>query len=137
MDRKIFIPTILFIIILTFSIFVLSQENKNNETSEQNQAADQSLASNIILFYGKGCPHCVKVESYIKKNKIQDKIPFVQKEVYNNQTNAEELYKKAELCGLQTDSIGVPFLWDGQDNSCLMGEKDIINFFEQKIAEQE
>jgi glutaredoxin len=70
------------------------------------------------------------VEKYIEENKIQDKISFTQKEVYYNQNNAKELEAKAKICGLPTDSIGVPFLWDGE--KCLIGDQDIINFFSAK-----
>jgi len=71
------------------------------------------------------------VEEYIEKNKARDKISFAQKEVYYNQSNAKELEAKAEICGMPADSIGVPFLWDGE--KCLIGDQDIIEFFNQKI----
>lgn len=150
MEKKVFIPTILFIIVLIFSIVVLVNE-KNGDSQQKNQTAAQQTVStqqlpserldsqqgadDIILFYGEGCPHCTKVENYIEKNKVQDKISFTQKEVYYNKTNAEELHAKAAICGLSTDSIGVPFLWNGKN--CLTGDKNIINFFEQKITEQQ
>lgn len=121
MKNKVIIPTILFIVVLIFSFFVFSQErNKNQKASE------------IILFYGQGCPHCAIVEEYIKENNIQDKISFVQKEVYYNQNNAKELEAKAKACGLPLNLIGVPFLWDGKN--CLVGDQDIINFFKEKIS---
>jgi len=44
------------------------------------------------------------------------------------------LEAKAKICELPTDSIGVPFLWDGKD--CLIGDQDIINFFKQKTNGQ-
>jgi glutaredoxin len=135
MKNKIIIPTILFIAVLVFSFFALSQEKDksqpqaNEPTSQENQQSSQ-----IILFYGDGCPHCTIVEEYIKKNSIGDKISFAQKEVYYNQNNAIELEAKAKICGLPTDSIGVPFLWNGED--CLIGDQDIINFFKQKTNGQ-
>jgi len=135
MKNKIIIPAILFTAVLIFSFFALSQEKDksqpqtNEPTSQENQPASQ-----IILFYGDGCPHCAIVEEYIKENNINDKISFAQKEVYYNQSNAKELEAKAKICGLATDSIGVPFLWDGE--KCLIGDKDIINFFKQKTNEQ-
>jgi glutaredoxin len=131
MKNKIIIPTILFIAVLIFSFFVLLREKNKNQTNEttttENQSSDQ-----IILFYGDGCPHCAIVEDYINKNKIQEKIPLIQKEVYYNQNNAKDLKAKAKICGLPTDSIGVPFLWDGE--KCLIGNQDIINFFKQKLT---
>jgi glutaredoxin len=152
MKNKIIIPTILFIIVLVFSFFVLSKESDKSQTqtnepvnqgSEQNKNQtranevvnpknSQTEKSRIILFYGKGCPHCALVEKYINENKIQDKISFAQKEVYYNQSNAKELEAKAKICGLPTDAIGVPFLWDGE--KCLIGDQDIINFFRQKTS---
>lgn len=141
MKNKIIILTILFAAVLIFSFFALSQErNKNqtpvNKTTPANQTAttqDQSKKQ-IILFYGDGCPHCAIVEKYIEEHNIKDKISFAQKEVYYNQENAKELKAKAKICGLPTNSIGVPFLWDGE--KCLIGDQDIINFFKQKTNEQ-
>lgn len=65
---------------------------------------------------------------------MDDKISFAQKEFYYNQNNAKELEAKAKICGLPTNSIGVPFLWDGE--KCLIGDQDIINFFKKKTNEQ-
>lgn len=108
---------------------------QKNQASISKTAADQNQSnSQIILFYGDGCPHCAIVEKYIEENDIINKVSFAQKEVYHNQSNAKELEEKAKICGLPTDSIGVPFLWDGE--KCLIGDQDIINFFKQKTNEQ-
>ena len=137
MRNKIIISTILFIIVLVFSSVILSQEKNKNQSktnkliNRENQGMEQGQ---ITLFYGDGCPHCAIVEEYIEENKIQDKISFVQKEVYYNQSNAKELEAKAKICELPSDSIGVPFLWDGE--KCLIGDQEIINFFKQKINGQ-
>ena len=84
----------------------------------------------IVLFYGISCPHCALVNDFIQKNGIKEKVAFKEKEVYSNRSNAEELVATAEKCGILQDSIGVPFLWDG--SKCLIGDKDIIDFFEKK-----
>lgn len=88
----------------------------------------------MILFYMDGCPHCKVVEDFIKENKVNEKISFQEKEVSGNKENARELTEKAKICGLATDSIGVPFLWDG--SQCLVGDKDIIDFLTQKISKE-
>lgn len=134
MNQKIIIPTILFIAVLIFSFFALSQEKNKNQTLTNETTTENQSESQIILFYGVGCPHCKIVEEYINENSIQNKISFAQKEVYYNQNNAKELEAKAKICGLPTNSIGVPFLWDGE--KCLIGDQDIINFFKQKTNEQ-
>jgi len=137
MDKKIVFSTIVFIAIFIFSIFVLSEENtnkiENNETSQQNQEAMQQSMNNVVLFYSDDCPHCKIIEEYIEENNVQEKVSFTRKEVYYNNLNLKELQMRAEDCGLSGDSIGIPFLWDGKN--CLMGEQEIIKFFEQKMAE--
>jgi len=135
MNKKIIIPTILFIAILVFSFFALSQEKDKNQPQTNKLTKEENQQTNkVILFYGDGCPHCAIVEKYIEENKIKDKISFAQKEVYYNQSNAKELEEKAKICGLPTDSIGVPFLWNGE--KCLIGDQDIIDFFKQKTDGQ-
>jgi glutaredoxin len=86
----------------------------------------------IIFFYGEGCPHCAKVEEFFKDNNVEDKVDFIKKEVYRNKSNASDLAARAKDCGLSTERIGIPFLWDG--SKCLIGDEDIIDFFKQKIS---
>ena len=124
MNKKIIIPTILFVICLVFSFLVLLKNQPINQQSEQSQ---------IILFYGIGCPHCAKVEEFIKENQIEKKIPFVKKEIYFNRQNAKELEEKAKICEIPENEVGVPFLWDGE--KCFLGDVDIINFFKEKIGQ--
>jgi glutaredoxin len=134
MNKKVIIPTILFFAVLIFAFIVLfenKEDNLSNNTAEENQRVEESQ---ITLFYGDGCPHCAIVEDYIKNNNIKQKLSFEEKEVYYNQNNAKELEAKAKICGLATDSIGVPFLWDGL--KCYVGDRDIIDFLNQKINEK-
>jgi len=139
MNKKIIIPTILFIIVLIFSFVMLSQEKNKSQPKTNEPATQESQQINqnqIILFYGDGCPHCAIVEEYIKENKIEDNISFTQKEVYYDKGNADELAEKAKICGIPTDYIGVPLLWDGETSKCFVGDQDIIYFFNQKINEK-
>ena len=129
MNKKLLFTTILFIIVLIFSItLLLGERNKNQPIVQQNKQ------SQIILFYGDGCPHCVIVEDYIEENNIEEKISFGQKEVYYNKNNANDLADKAKICGLSANSVGVPFLWDG--SKCFIGDQEIIEFFKQQSNEE-
>lgn len=128
MNKKVIIPTILFLIVFIISVIVLSGNKENNLP---NNATEES---EIILFYGQGCPHCAIVEDYIKNNNIKEKLSFEEKEVYYNQKNADDLATKAKICGIPTDYIGVPFLWDG--SKCYIGDREIIDFLNQKIDEK-
>lgn len=142
MNKKLISISVLFLAVAIFAVFALvnnRKESANPVADNQNpiQQADQrpiKETSDIVLFYGDGCPHCALVEEYVSQNGIETKVPFAKKEVYYNKQNADELVAKARTCGMPTDSIGVPFLWDG--SKCLVGDQDIIEFFKSKINGQ-
>lgn len=126
MNKKTFTPAIIFLVLAVVAIiFVAKSETGTKVTNE-------AVESDIVLFYGDGCSYCKVVETYLEKEKIESKINFSKREVYNNQANATLMASKAKACGLNTNSIGVPFLWDG--SQCLIGDRDIIAFFEAELA---
>ena len=112
------------IIVAVFAIWILSSA--------------VSYAQDYILFYGNGCPHCKKVEDFIKENKITDKIDLVQKEVFFNKTNLEELKWHMLKHNLTFDKIGVPFLviTSGADCNYVNGDQNIIDYLTQTLAAQ-
>src|SRR3989339_686783 len=90
----------------------------------------QESASQAILFYGDGCPHCENVDEYLTANDVRSRVSFQELEVYNNKSNAQLLAKKAQACGLDSSQgIGVPFFYDG--SQCYMGDQPIIDYFQQ------
>jgi glutaredoxin len=99
---------------------------------EKNSSPNQDLKG-IVLFYGIGCPHCAKVEEFVKENGVKEKIVFDEKEVYFNKENAKQLIEIAKKCGFKENEIGVPFLWDGEGQRCIVGDEPIINFFKEKL----
>ncbi len=84
----------------------------------------------IILFEGSPCSHCAVVETFIKQNAIEKNVTFTRLEVFHNATNADILADKAQTCGLNPQTLGVPLVWDGAH--CIIGETDVIRFFSQK-----
>jgi glutaredoxin len=127
--------TILFLMLLGIFAAVAGGfyflKGHNNTTSSN--TSSNSTSSTIILFYGEGCPHCAKVEEFIKENKIKEKIAFEEKEVYFNKENAKQLVEVAKKCGFNENEIGVPFLWDRENQKCIVGDEPIINFFKEKL----
>lgn len=87
----------------------------------------------IVLYYGIGCPHCAKVEAFLKENKVEDKMEFTRKEVYQDQKNAYAMGQHAGKCGMPKDNIAVPFLWTG--SKCLIGDVEIIAFFQSALTQ--
>jgi len=96
-----------------------------------------SIAQEYILFYGNGCPHCAKVEQYIKDNKIAQKFDLKQKEVFYNAVNLKEFNGYLEKHKLTYDNIGVPFLviTSGADCDYINGDTNIIEYFSGKLAQ--
>lgn len=127
MKNTSYILAAILLILFAAGLFIII----GNSNNQRQNGGDQN--SEIILFYGNGCPHCANVDKFIKDNNIEEKISFAKKEVYNNAANADDLSRKAEKCGMDKKNIGVPFLWDGE--KCLVGDADIIDFFKKKADE--
>jgi len=86
------------------------------------------LPTGIVEFYGQGCPHCADVDAFVVANNIDQKVKFTKLEVWYNKSNAELLGQVAQKCGITSNSVGVPFLYDG-NGKCIIGETDVINFY--------
>jgi glutaredoxin len=128
MQKKVVLIIAGLIVLLGISALITFKITKPSTTPPQTK-----IDNSIILYYSTTCPHCIKVEQFMTDNKIEEKLSVVKKEVYNDKNNAAELGEKAHACGLNTSSIGVPFLWDGPDAKCIVGDEDIIKFFQEKI----
>lgn len=127
MKQNLKIIIFIIIIILIATSFFIFKTKKENETL-------RSIEEKIIYFYGQGCPHCANVEKFFEENDIKSKIQFEEREIYSNKENANLLMLIArKKCNLSRDEIGVPFLWDG--SKCLVGDQNIINFFQQKVSQ--
>lgn len=94
-----------------------------------------SMAQEYILFYGNGCPHCAKVEQYIKANDIQKTFDLELKEIYFNRDNLTDLQSYLDKLDLDTHQIGVPFLVVNKEDECsyVNGSDSIIDFFQAKL----
>jgi thioredoxin-related protein len=121
MDKKYLLLILLLLVAITLLLFFDKKENQNNITETED---------GIIFFYQTGCSFCNSVEKYIEDNKIEEKISIRKRDVLNK-SNSNLMTQKADICGLSMNNVGVPFLWTGE--KCLIGEKDILNFFQSEI----
>ncbi|NCN25144.1 hypothetical protein COT94_00450 [Candidatus Falkowbacteria bacterium CG10_big_fil_rev_8_21_14_0_10_37_14] len=126
MKYKLWLPAVLTLMILPVAIWALVVQKQVIVAQTPVLAT-----SGLILYYGDTCPHCKIVQDFLDSSGAAEKLTWEHKEVYRNSTNAAELTKRAESCGLDIKSIGVPFLW--ADGQCLIGDEPIINYFKQKI----
>ena len=126
------IVTLLVVVLITglMSLVVIGSNNKEKQVAVEKI---ESLGSGEpILYYGDECPHCKEVEEWLRTNKVEEKIKFSKKEVWNNRQNATELAEVAKSCGLDASSIGVPFLY--AEKECLIGTPDIKKYFTEKAG---
>jgi len=120
MLKKVIFSTLALLLALGGSIFLLLKEK---------QAATLPLKkSQVILFYGDGCPHCAEVEAYLRQQHLLNTIE--KKEIYHHPQNLRLLEKIAQKCHISQDNLGVPFLWTGK--KCLMGDQEVLAYFKNK-----
>ena len=139
MKRKILALIIIAVVILAGALY-FGFKNNVFQTTFQNLFRPSPKVEGIVLFYGEGCPHCQEVEKFIAENKVEEKVKFTKLRVPLSEeeqkdaglvANAQILLEKSEICGINTDDIGVPFLWDG--SNCFLGYENVNNFFKEKI----
>lgn len=109
-------------IVISFIVFIVFINFNHILAKETNQ---------ILLFVGQGCPHCAKVEEYIKKNNLTEFVDIEIKEIYFNRKNAIEFNKICEEKGIPLHKRGVPLAII--DDEVIIGDNLIINALENKI----
>jgi len=122
MKKNIFISGIVLVIILSLAaaLYFWSGSSKVNPTV--------SSDSEIIFFWGIGCPHCENVKEFVAENKIKEKISFAEAEIFRNKENQNQFISKMKACGINDEKkMGVPMLWVKE--KCYFGDENIIKYF--------
>ncbi len=88
-------------------------------------------------FYWNWCPHCLKVERFMEKNDIEDKIDIEKKEVYNSPENRYLFIETAENIWININELWVPFLVSDDGKEYFFWDKDIIDFLKWEIAQKQ
>ena len=92
----------------------------------------KSPGKGIIYYYAVQCPHCVKVDAFMKKQKVASKVNFVKKDVLQNRDYLNELLKTMKYCRIPIKRyIIIPVLWTG--SKCIRGQQNIIDFFKEQM----
>lgn len=94
---------------------------------------DEAVKKENITFYSSDdCSGCAGIEKYFEKNSVRSKIGFEEKNISKDESAGEQLAEDALSCDIFLESYVVPFLW--ADGECYTEEKEIIDFFKQKIS---
>lgn len=115
------------VIILAGGLWYWSKISQKNESSPEINREAQ-----LILFYGRECPHCKELEKFITDNKMKEKISFEELEVYHNKNNSGFLLEKAKECNIPEKEVGVPFFY--ARGKCLVGMPEIKDFLEKEAG---
>ena len=136
MNKQTLITSLLILIIVGLLVaIVLGSKNKNTTKKQDSQEISETVVisdKTSVFFYGNTCPHCKDVEEWMENNTIKEKMEIIKKEVYDNNANAQELSLAAQICGLDTNNIAVPFLY--AENKCFIGTPDIVSYLSQKVG---
>jgi hypothetical protein len=120
-------------IVITIGILLGIIVLESNRTKGVAKVLEDILSSkDPVYFYGNTCPKCKDLQDFIDKNKLEEKITIIKKEVYSNQANALMLSKVAEKCNIKSSEIGVPFMYF--EGKCLIGEPDIKSLLSKKAG---
>ena len=97
-------------------------------------AHQQELEACIYFFYGRGCPHCARVEPYLETlEKTYPGIEVHRFEVYNNRTNLQLLMKYFDAYNVPEHERGVPVVF--LVNKYFVGDKPILDHLLNAIKE--
>jgi glutaredoxin-related protein len=116
-------------ILFVFSIFFLFGCSKANQIVPVVPAGTN--ADKIVLFYSLSCTHCQALEKYMADNEVEKKITLERKEISGSKDNLNEMMSMGVECGIASNQLGVPFLWN--NGECLVGDGEIEKFFAGEI----
>ncbi|MBQ6436544.1 hypothetical protein IJJ27_03220 [bacterium] len=138
------------IIALMFAILVFAKLKRTASVSVENYnevspSADLALdldGHDFYLFSREGCPHCAQVQSFREQHSSElSGLDVLLLKLDTDDLRSRELFSQtltqdAELCGLDTKTLGVPFLFDNRPaipdkERCLVGDTPIINHLSQ------
>ncbi|MFH1188576.1 MAG: hypothetical protein V1652_01890 [bacterium] len=125
MNKNPIFLTIVCCVIIFASCFILFKD------TQAKRSPSPTVTEEMALYYREDCPHCKVVEAYIEEHHISEHVTIEHKEVMQDKVNAEELMAYARICGIDTNKIGIPFLWDGE--ACHMGDNDIITYLDVRM----
>ncbi len=92
-----------------------------------------SLASSYVYFYWQWCSHCAKVADYMEKNDIQEKFDVEKHEVYYDDENRKMFLEYWKKLWINENKLWVPFMVITDENNYVSWDKNIINYFDDKL----
>jgi glutaredoxin len=85
----------------------------------------------IRFYYGITCTHCKEVEAFMEERNASSFLKIEMKEIYENIENAKEMRMRAQKCELQTNQVGVPFIYF--EGKCYVGKIEAENLITKEL----
>ena len=127
MKKDLFIFLIIIVVIIGgFKLLSKKPSSMNNFNS--------SKATDMVLFWGDGCPHCENVKNYIKGDTAASKLNIDMKEVYYDKANQTFMEQVAAKCPELDISKGLAVPMAYAENKCLVGDTPIIDYLKSKTS---
>jgi len=107
---------------ITLILGIILFNNFSGKAIADENTFHNGTAVNITLFYGKGCPHCAKLETYLEQLAKKYPLNIESYEIYFNTANVKLLEEKLKPFNKEIE--GVPTLFIG--DKVFVGYNDAI-----------
>ena len=88
----------------------------------------------FYYFWGDGCPHCAELNKWLGEQSWGKTVKVTKLEVWKNTDNAALMQVAADICKLQPEGMGVPFVY--YKGQCSTGTPDAEAVFMQAAKDQ-
>ena len=115
------------------SIFLMLFIVLNSFVYAQENCPDDNNTVELVMFYGKGCPHCAQEESFLQQleEKYPDKLIVARYEVYYDQRNRILFKQMSDAFGTELRGVPTTFI----DKKVLIGFTDSLGAsIEEEVA---
>jgi len=136
---KVVILGVLSVFFTVFSVWVLKYNQEHNyfRLTEKNQVfqTKKDAKKEISIYVSIYCPHCRRVEEFVKEENLEKRLNIHFKEVSQNKDYAKELIDRGLKCSnIPRNFVGaVPLLVDGKN--CVLGDTPIIDYLKEKVKQ--
>lgn len=140
MKKIIFASLIISFVLVLTGCKYLNNGNNNNNLPQDSQRQGGDAVTNeadyvinpddVVLFWGKGCPHCENIDKFLAENAgLTEKLNLKKIEVFEDLKGQKVFMEKVKEC--QLDQAGVPLFY--KDKKCLQGDTPVIEELKKSL----
>jgi len=130
LDKKL----VVFLFLIGLFVVSLFVGRETNSTSMEKNNFPASAGRNVLdvyFFYGKGCPHCARVEPFLVEMEQKYPLNLHKFDIYTNRSCISFFDEYSNKCGLPLSHRGVPTVFVSE--TYFVGDTSILNGFEDVV----